>query len=513
MPDTAALQRMAARFAPTEIGADLTKLTASDRLVLKKLVEASQIVDGLFLRQAWSGNESMLLDLAQDHTPEGRARLHYFIINKGPWDRLDHRRAFIPGAPARPVGGNFYPADATKAELEQWIQSLPAAERERATGFFTVVRRTPDGKGFSIVPYNVEYEGELSRAASLLREAAAAATEPTLKAFLEKRAAAFLSNDYYDSDVAWMELTGAIEPTIGPYEVYEDELFNYKAGFESYITVQDDGETAKLQKFGGELQDIEDHLPIDPKLRNPKLGALAPIVVVNMIFGAGDGNRGVQTAAYNLPNDDRVIREKGSKRVMLKNIQDAKFAKTLVPISKVVLRPSDQPYVSFDAFFTHTVVHELMHGLGPAQHHRRRPRDQRAAGAEGNLQRARRGEGRHLGALRHPAHDRQGRAAEDARTPALHDVPGVDVPRDPLRRRRGARPRHRAAAQLPARSRRVRRAHGRHVRRRLREGEGRRRRADARDHDDSGRRRLCEGEGARRDRHRAARRSRRCSTS
>src|SRR5947209_1115138 len=162
-----------------------------------------------------------------------------------------------------------------------------------------------------------------------------------------------------------MELKGAIEPTIGPYEVYEDEVLNYKAAFESYITVRDEGESAKLQKFGGELQDIENHLPIDPALRNPKLGALAPIVVVNEIFAAGDGNRGVQTAAFNLPNDERVVSEKGSKRVMLKNGQDAKFAKTLVPISKVVLAPADQKDLSFDAFFTHIVVHELMHGLGP----------------------------------------------------------------------------------------------------------------------------------------------------
>ena len=217
----------------------------------------------------------------------------------------------------------------------------------------------------TIVPYNVEYQPELARAAALLRDAAAAASEPTLKRFLTARAAAFLSNDYYDSDLAWMELKGTIEPTIGAYEVYEDELFNYKAGFESFITVQDEGETAKLQKFAGELQDIENHLPIDPKYRNPKIGGLAPIVVVNEIFAAGDGNRGVQTAAFNLPNDERVVREKGSKRVMLKNIQDAKFAKTLVPISKVVLSPADQANVSFDAFFTHTVVHELMHGLGP----------------------------------------------------------------------------------------------------------------------------------------------------
>src|SRR2546428_3334142 len=162
-----------------------------------------------------------------------------------------------------------------------------------------------------------------------------------------------------------MELKGTIEPTIGPYKVYEDEAFNYKAAFEAYITVQDEAESAKLQKFGGELQDIENHLPIEPALRNPKLGTLAPLVGVNEIFAAGDGNRGVQTAAFNLPNDERVIREKGPKRVMLKNVQDAKFARTLVPISKVVLAPADQKDLSFDAFFTHIVVHELMHGLGP----------------------------------------------------------------------------------------------------------------------------------------------------
>ncbi|MGE5244989.1 MAG: dipeptidyl-peptidase 3 family protein [Betaproteobacteria bacterium] len=365
MPDTATLQRMAARFAPTAIGADLSHLSAADRIVLTRLVEASKIIDALFLRQAWAGNDSLLLDLARDETPEGRARLHYFRINKGPWSRLDHNQPFIPGAPARPAGANFYPVEASKAQLEAWFESLPPAEREKATGFFTVVRRSADGRGFTLVPYNLEYQGELERAAALLREAAAAATEPTLKAFLSERADAFLTNDYYASDVAWMELTGAVEPTIGPYEVYEDGLFNYKAGFESYVTVTDEAESAKLQKFGGELQDIENHLPIDPKYRNPKLGGMAPIVVVNEIFASGDGNRAVQTTAFNLPNDDRVIREKGSKRVMLRNVQEAKFAKTLVPISKVVLRPEDQGAVSFDPFFTHTVVHELMHGLGP----------------------------------------------------------------------------------------------------------------------------------------------------
>jgi hypothetical protein len=362
--ETRKLQQMTARFAPTTISADLSKLPASERQALAKLVAASQIIDALFLRQVWSGNDAMLLDLAQEDSLEGRARLRYFVINKGPWSRLDHDQIFVPGSPAKPQGANFYPEGATKPEIEQWVASLPEAERTRATGFFTVIRRGASG-GLSAVPYNVEYQPELLRAAALLREAAQATSEPTLKAFLTKRADAFLSNDYYDSDVAWMELKGAIEPTIGPYEVYEDELFNYKAAFESFITVRDEQESAKLAKFGGELQDIENHLPIDPKYRNPKLGGLAPLAVVNEIFTAGDGNRGVQTAAFNLPNDERVVREKGAKRVMLKNVQDAKFEKTLVPISRVVLSPADRKDLSFDAFFTHIVVHELMHGLGP----------------------------------------------------------------------------------------------------------------------------------------------------
>jgi hypothetical protein len=361
--ETARLQKMTARFAPTSIRADVSHLSAADRRVLAKLVEASKLLDALFLRQVWSGNEAMLLDLARDTTPEGRARLHYFLLNKGPWSRLDHDEVFVPGSPAKPAGANFYPEGSSKADIEKWIQSLAEPDRARATGFFTTIRRT--GSGLTAVPYNVEYQAELARAAALLRDAAAAATEPTLKTFLTKRADALISNDYYESDVAWMELKGNIEPTFGPYEVYEDELFNYKAAFESFITVRDEAESSKLQKFSGLLQDVEDHLPIDPKHRNPKLGALAPIVVVNEIFAAGDANRGVQTAAFNLPNDERVTREKGAKRVMLKNVQDAKFARTLVPISKVVLSPADQKDLSFDAFFTQIVVHELMHGMGP----------------------------------------------------------------------------------------------------------------------------------------------------
>jgi hypothetical protein len=306
----------------------------------------------------------MLLDLVRDSSDAGRARLNYFLINKGPWSRLDEDEPFVNGAPAKPPQGNFYPAGASKEEVEAWLDSLPDAERRRATGFFTTIRRGPDGR-LMAVPYSTEYQGELAQVAALLREAAALTAQPTLKSFLEKRAAALISNDYYDSDVAWMELDASIEPTIGPYEVYEDEWFNYKAAFEAFITLRDDVETQKLARFSGELQEIENNLPIDPKYRNPKLGALAPIRVVNTVFSSGDANRGVQTAAFNLPNDERVVAEKGSKRVMLKNNQEAKFRMVLQPISKVALASADQPHVSFDAFFTHILMHELMHGLGP----------------------------------------------------------------------------------------------------------------------------------------------------
>jgi hypothetical protein len=358
------LQSMTARFAPVDLSADLSKLPANERQALAKLVEAARVFDALFLRQVWAGNDTMLLSLLGDTTELGRARLHYFLINKGPWSRLDHNEPFIPGAPPKPPQGNFYPAGATKEEVEAWIQALPPAERAQATGFFTTIRRAPDGR-FTAVPYTLEYQGEIAHVAALLREAAALTAQPSLKAYLDRRAADLIANDYYASDVAWMELDATIEPTIGPYEVYEDEWFNYKAAFEAFITIRDDEETNKLTRFGAELQEIENNLPIDPKFRNPKLGAMAPIRVVNTVFSSGDANRGVQTAAFNLPNDERVVSEKGSKRVMLKNNQEAKFRMVLQPISKVALAPADQGRVAFEAFFTHILMHELMHGLGP----------------------------------------------------------------------------------------------------------------------------------------------------
>jgi hypothetical protein len=302
--------------------------------------------------------------LQADISPFGRLRLHYFMINKGPWSQLDGNEPFIETVPPRPALANFYPEDITKDEFNAWMNTLSPEEKEKATGYFYVIRRDPSGK-LRTVPYSEEYREFLEPAAKLLREAAALTTNQTLKDFLNKRAAAFASNDYYDSDVAWMDLDGPIDVTIGPYETYEDELFGYKAAFEAYVTLRDEAESAKLKKFSQYLQEIENNLPIDPVYRNPKLGAASPIRVVNEVFSSGEGNSGVQTAAFNLPNDERVVKEKGSKRIMLKNVQDAKFNKTLIPISRVVLAPAQQKDLAFEAFFTHILMHELMHGLGP----------------------------------------------------------------------------------------------------------------------------------------------------
>ena len=351
-------------FAPVDVGADISALPRSERAALARIIDAARIMDALFLEQVWPGNPSLLLALQNERSPAGRAQLAFFLVNKGPWSRVEENRAFVPGVPPKPEGAAYYPPDATRDEVAAWIDGLSAEERRAATGFFTVIRRDREG-GLRAVPYSLEYQGPLAIAAEHLRAAAGLTAEPTLARYLRTRADAFASNEYYDSDVAWMELDAAIEPTIGPYEVYEDEWFNYKAAFEAFVTIRDDAETAQLARFGGELQELEDNLPIDPAYRDPELGALAPIRVVNVVFTAGDANSGVQTAAFNLPNDERVIRDHGSKRVMLKNVQEAKFQRVLTPIAALALPSSERADISFDAFFTHILMHELMHGLGP----------------------------------------------------------------------------------------------------------------------------------------------------
>jgi len=364
-PSDTELARKIARFSPTELTADTSQLSAGDRQALAKIIAAAKLLDPLFLRQVWSGNEALKKKLEADKSPVGRQRLHYFLINDGPWSRLDNNEPFIEGVPReKPPGANYYPEDMTKDEFNSWVSTLSETDKHKATGFFWLIRRGADKK-LEIVPYSQAYAEFLQPSAKLLQEAAASTTHQTLKRFLTTRAAAFGSDDYYESDVAWMDLDSPIDVTIGPYETYEDELFSYKAAFEAYVTLRDEGESAKLARFSQYLQELENNLPLEARYRNPKLGAASPIRVVNEVFASGEGNSGVQTAAFNLPNDERVVKEKGSKRVMLKNVQEAKFNKTLVPISKVVLDPTQQSALSFESFFTHILAHELMHGLGP----------------------------------------------------------------------------------------------------------------------------------------------------
>ncbi|MGZ6130851.1 MAG: dipeptidyl-peptidase 3 family protein [Myxococcaceae bacterium] len=364
LPGLPELKASLDQFVPTPLEVDVSGLPASERKALARLVQAARVLDPLFLRQSWAGSEAWLMTLARDTTPLGQARLRLFLLNQGPWDRLKHDATFLPGVPPKPESGNFYPAGATKDEVSRWMSTLSPADRARASGFFTTIRRTPAG-GFTIVPYSLEYQGELARAAALLREAAAATAQPALKSFLEQRAAALLNDDYAPSDVAWMQLDTTIDPTFGPYETYEDEWFNQKAGFEAYITVVDPKETEKLKRFSSQLQALENALPMDDRYKNPKIGALAPIRVVNSLFASGDGNRGVQTAAYNLPNDERTVAAHGSKRIMLRNMDLAKFDQTLIPIAKIAIAPELLKSVQFDPFFTQILMHELMHGIGP----------------------------------------------------------------------------------------------------------------------------------------------------
>ena len=365
------LNVMAKRYAPVDLRADISALSPGDRAAIATLIEAAKIIDTLQLRQRWAGNEPLLKVLKQDTSALGKARLDYFWLNKGPWSGLDGNHSFLPAdykgikIPAKkPEGANFYPAGATKAALESWMNSLPAADKQQAQWFFTTIRSGKNGK-FKTVKYSNEYKADLQKLATMLRSAAKSTDNASLKKFLTLRADAFLSNDYLASDFAWMDLDSPVDITIGPYETYNDELFGYKAAFEAYVSIRDQKETDKLNFFSKHMQELEDNLPMDKKYRNPKVGALAPMVVVNQVYGAGDGNMGVQTAAYNLPNDERIISQRGSKRVMLKNIQEAKFASTLTPIARLVLRPEAQADLDFESFFTHILAHEITHGLGP----------------------------------------------------------------------------------------------------------------------------------------------------
>jgi len=360
--DVNMLKEKISDFAKIDIKYDANLLTDKDKVVVQKLYEASKLMDEIFLDQVYSKNQEIKKQLRSDNSEPAKYTREYFDIMFGPFDRLDHNKPFY-GNEEKPLGANFYPEDMTKEEFNQWIADHPD-DKDKFTSEFTVIRR--NNGSLVAIPYSEYYKTQLSKAASLLREAAQNSENESLKNYLNLRAKAFETNDYYESDMAWMDLKDhTIEVVIGPYEVYEDELFNYKASFESFVTIKDPAESAKLEKFGQYLTDMEKHLPIDDQYKNLERGSESPIIVSQEVFSAGDTKAGVQTLAFNLPNDERVRAVKGSKKVMLKNIHEAKFEKLLKPIAEVVLESDQLQSVTFDGFFNHTLMHEMSHGIGP----------------------------------------------------------------------------------------------------------------------------------------------------
>lgn len=348
----------------------LSSLPTSEKAALPKLIKAAMLMDALYYKQRWSGTKAFLDALPKGSSPTA----NYAHINKGPWCELD-RDNFVPAGmvpfdiPEKPPpGGTLYPDDMEPAEFEEWLKGLPEAEAKDATGFFHVIRRAPGGvKGdgkLLAVPYSVEYADELSECASLLDEAAALTASTSLKTFLTARAAAFRSNEYADSDALWLQLDSPIHVTIGPYETYMDEHFGYKATFESYLSLRDGPATDKLALFQGMLRELEQQLPCDDKFKYPDSIKPTHIKVVEVLFSAGD-TAGPMTLAFCLPNDETVTAKHGTALILQRNVSGAKFSAIVGPIAKVMLPERLQQYVTFDAFYTHTLCHECCHAIGP----------------------------------------------------------------------------------------------------------------------------------------------------
>ena len=350
-------------LAPVEIAFDDSQLDENEKKALALMVKAAKYMDNIFLHQVYSKNEAIEKELLEGKNPAYKDLYDYFKVNFGPFDRLNEDIPFINTKEPKPKGANFYPEDITAEEFEKWLTDHPEDKQAFASNF-TIIRRQ-EGKLVSI-PYSTAYADHLKPAADLLKQAAELTENKSLKTYLNSRADAFLSNDYFQSDMDWVDLKDHnIEIVIGPYEVYEDALFGYKASFECFITLVDKEESEKLSKLAGYLDEMEKYLPYEDKYRNFKRGASSPVIVANEVFTAGDTKAGVQTTAFNLPNDERVREAKGSKKVMLKNVARAKFDKCWIPIVNTVLAESDLPYISFDAYYNHVLMHEVAHGLGP----------------------------------------------------------------------------------------------------------------------------------------------------
>ncbi|KAJ2248049.1 hypothetical protein GGI13_004810, partial [Coemansia sp. RSA 455] len=350
---------------PTELRADLSHLTDGDKQALVKLADVSDLLNSAYYQQIWIGAPRLRQQLTEEaaNSKQAAERLKLFELFRGPWDRSFENEPFIESVGAKPKSANVYPESMTKEEFDSWTETLNEADRKRAHGFYDIVKR--GDKGLELVPYSTEYKEHLVPAARLMREAADLVSDESFARFLRLRGDAFESNRYLESEVSWLNISheSALDAAVGPYETYEDEIFSAKAFFESMIHVRDFEGSSMLDKFTASLELVEHHLPIPEEYRNRDL-VPPPIVVVNQVYNGGD-TAVPMTAAYNLPNDEEAIERAGSKLTLIKNVQMGKVSSVLRPIASVVLAEADLEHVTFDAFFTHVLLHEVAHSNGP----------------------------------------------------------------------------------------------------------------------------------------------------
>lgn len=346
------IDRRIADYAPVTLVADLSVLTDAERQMLPVLIEASDIMNDLFWRQAFRDEYESWLD----RLPSPAAR-RLAQINYGPWDRLANNRPFLTGIGEKPPGANFYPKDMTRDEFE-------ASTLDDKTSQYTLIRRDADGALIS-VPYHEAYAGQLARVAELLRKAAGMTADDSFARYLKLRADALLSGEYRDSDIAWMESkTSLVDVVIGPIETYEDQLFGYRAAFEAYVLIKDAAWSERLARFSALLPSLQAGLPVPDEYKQETPGTDSDLNAYDVVYYAGDSNAGSKTIAINLPNDETVQLEKGTRRLQLKNAMRAKFDEILLPISDVLIDPQQRQFITFDAFFANTMFHEVAHGLG-----------------------------------------------------------------------------------------------------------------------------------------------------
>jgi hypothetical protein len=339
-------------YSTVELKADPGGLSERQRAMLVKLIEAAQVMDDLFWRQAFREGHEAWLDTLADPATRRYAELNY-----GPWDRLANDAPFVAGFGEKPLGANFYPADMTREEFE-------AAELPGKDGLYTLLRRNEAG-ALVVVPYHEAYAAELARAAGLLREAADLAEHEGFARYLRLRADALVSDDYQPSDLAWLDVkTNPIDLVIGAIETYEDRLFGYKAAYEAYVLVKDMEWSERLGRFAALLPELQRGLPVPDEYKAETPGTDSDLNAYDVIYYAGHSNAGSKTIAINLPNDEEVQLKKGTRRLQLKNAMQAKFDRILVPIADMLIDESQRQHVSFDAFFANTMFHEVAHGLG-----------------------------------------------------------------------------------------------------------------------------------------------------